>query len=104
MWALEECTTKNGCQWAVSGSHRLIVHRRFRRKELSVVGAEFVPKEPVVWDLSAAVPLEKKAGSSVLIHSAVVHYSEDNRSEDTRHAYSIHVIDGKPGVIYPKDN
>ena len=54
--------------------------------------------------MSAAVPLETKAGSLVLIHSAVVHYSEDNRSEDTRHAYSIHVIDGKPGVIYPKDN
>ena len=103
-WALEDCTTNNGCLWAVPGSHRLGVHRRMRRQDAPEVGIEFVPKEPIVWDLSNAVPLETKAGSLVLIHAAIVHFSEDNRSEATRHAFSIHVVEGKDGVVYPSDN
>ena len=42
-------------------------------------------------------PLECSAGTLVLLHNAVVHYSEENVSEKTRHAYSIHIIDGKEG-------
>lgn len=103
-WALEDCTTQNGCLWAVPGSHRLGVHRRFRRAAAPKTGVEFVPPEPVKWDLSGAVPLECGAGTLVMIHNAVVHFSYDNTSEKTRHAYSIHVIDGAKGVHYPKDN
>lgn len=102
-WALDNCTKNNGCLWAVPGSHRLGVHRRFRRRD-DGQGCEFVPKEPVTWDLSEAVPIECPAGTLVLIHAGVVHYSEDNISADARHAYSIHVIDGKEGVAYPADN
>lgn len=51
-----------------------------------------------------AVPIECGAGTLVLIHSAVVHFSHENVSPSTRHAYSIHVVDGKEGVDYPKDN
>ena len=102
-WALEDCTKQNGCLWAVPGSHNLGVHRRFKRNNAGT-GVEFVPKEPVVWDLKDAVPLECPAGTLVLIHSAVVHFSHENTSPNTRHAYSIHVVDGKEGVEYPKDN
>ena len=30
-WALEDCTLSNGCLWAVPGSHRRVVKRRFKR-------------------------------------------------------------------------
>jgi len=33
-----------------------------------------------------------------------VHYSEANTSPLPRWAYSIHVVDGKEGVVYPRDN
>jgi phytanoyl-CoA hydroxylase len=68
------------------------------------VGTEFVPQEPVVWDTSAAVPLVIPQGSLVVLHSALVHFSNGNNSEVPRHAYSIHVVDGKEGVVYPADN
>ena len=58
----------------------------------------------MIWDLSAAVPIECPAGTLVLIHAGVVHFSADNTSDKARHAYSIHVIDGKEGVTYPSDN
>lgn len=104
-WPLDDCTQANGCLWAVPGSHNLGVHRRFRRRDAPQEGTEFSPLNPPSdWDLSGAVPLETSAGSLVVLHSAVVHYSEENKSSTSRHAYSIHVVDGKEGIVYPKDN
>jgi phytanoyl-CoA hydroxylase len=103
-WPLNDCSLDNGCLWAVPGSHTLGVHRRFRRKDAPGVGTEFVPQEPVAWDLTGAVPLVIPKGSLVVLHSALVHYSNENNSDVARHAYSIHVVDGKEGVSYPSDN
>mmetsp|Transcript_27150 Transcript_27150/g.20316 ORF Transcript_27150/g.20316 Transcript_27150/m.20316 type:complete len:292 (+) Transcript_27150:59-934(+) len=103
-WPLHDCTQENGCLWAVPGSHKLGVHRRFRRVSGEVLETEFVPKEPVVWDLTNAVPLETRAGTLVVLHAALVHYSAENTSDFPRHAYSIHIVDGRDGVSYPSDN
>jgi phytanoyl-CoA hydroxylase len=75
-WALDDCTTRNGCLWAVPGSHKTYpVHRRFRRRDAPLRGTEFLPNpacpEPVEWDLSTAVPLEIPRGSLVILHAAV---------------------------------
>lgn len=104
-WPLDDCTKENGCLWAVPGSHKLGVHRRFRRRDPPHEGGtEFVPIEPVQWDLSSAVPLEMKKGGLVILHNALVHYSAENVSDKPRHAYSIHIVDGREGVVYPADN
>ncbi|CAN0384549.1 unnamed protein product [Scytosiphon promiscuus] len=66
-WALEDCTLSNGCLWAVPGSHRRVVKRRFKRS--STVnkkflrceqgdGCEFEPPEAEAFDVEGAVPLE----------------------------------------------
>lgn len=103
-WALDDCTTQNGCLWAVPGSHEWGVHRRFRRRDSPDDGTEFIPSEIPTWDMSEAVPLEIPKGSLVILHSALVHYSEENTSANARYAYSIHVVDGAPDVKYPADN
>ena len=120
-WALDDCHIDNGCLWAVPGSHRLPVKRRFARKseETKNVGGcgtewlrgadaiddlDFDPSKSEAWDMSIAVPLVIPAGSLVVLHNALVHYSENNSSSAARHAYSIHVVDGKDGVVYPRDN
>lgn len=100
-WALEECTRSNGCLMAVPGSHRLGVTRRFHRRP-DGSGTMFTPAEPVEWDLTDAVALEVSRGSLVLLHHALVHYSAENRSGSSRHAYSMHAIDGD--TTYPSDN
>lgn len=103
-WALEDCTTTNGCLWAVPGSHTQGVTRRFRRRA-DGQGTEFDPPEaPAPFDLTGAVPLEVKRGALVLLHHALVHYSAENRSGASRHAYSVHVVEGAAGTVYPKDN
>eukprot|EP01040_Poterioochromonas_malhamensis_P017272 gene17272-19806_t len=103
-WPLHDCTQQNGCLWAVPGSHKLGVHRHYRRRDPPATGLEFIPPEPVVWDLTGAVPLEIKKGDLVILHSALVHYSQENSSEFPRHAYSIHIVDGSDGIVYPQDN
>jgi phytanoyl-CoA hydroxylase len=103
-WPLDDCTLENGCLWAVPGSHLLGVHRRFRKCDAPKIGLEFVPQEPIVWDITSAVPLVINKGSLVILHNALVHFSNENLSRDARHAYSIHVVDGVDGVVYPSDN
>ena len=120
-WALDDCHKENGCLWAVPGSHNLPVRRRFARKQPENIvegecGTEwlksadavddpnFDPTKPENWDLSASVPLVIPKGSLVVLHHALVHYSEGNSSAAARHAYSIHIVDGKDGVKYPNDN
>ncbi|CAM9627559.1 unnamed protein product [Phaeothamnion confervicola] len=78
------------------------VTRRFKRNAAGT-GCEFDGTAPE-WDLNGAVSLEVNAGTLVLLHSSVVHYSGENRSEKSRHAYSIHVIEGEAGCVYPADN
>jgi len=48
--------------------------------------------------------LQVAAGSLVLLHAGLVHYSEANMSALDRHAFSIHVVEGGKGVSYPVDN
>ncbi|CAM9104691.1 unnamed protein product [Ascophyllum nodosum] len=102
-WALEDCTLSNGCLWAVPRSHSRVVSRRFKRSPHGE-GCEFDPPEAHAFDLDGAVPLEVKAGTLVLLHHSLVHYSEANHSSSSRHAYSIHVVEGKDGYRYPSDN
>ena len=103
-WALDDCTQANGCLWAVPGSHSIGVHRRYRREDPPSKGTEFVPAAPIDFDLTGAVPLETKKGTLVILHSALVHYSAENTSAQCRHAYSVHVVEGGHGVVYPPDN
>ena len=39
--------------------------------------------------------VEVKKGSLVLLHGRLPHYSCENKSLNSRHAYTLHVIDGK---------
>jgi phytanoyl-CoA hydroxylase len=90
-FALEDATLDNGCLWAEPGGHRGPLRERFLR-EGDKVRVEKLDSTP--WpDDSTAVPLEAKAGSLVLFHGLLPHYSAPNRSPVSRHAYTLHVTD-----------
>ena len=44
-------------------------------------------------DLSEFVSVPVQKGSLVLIHGNVIHRSEYNHSEKSRHAYTFHIVD-----------
>ena len=54
------------------------------------------------YDLSAFKPLEMKAGSMVVLHGANVHFSKENSSPKSRHAYSVHYVERDAG--WPAEN
>ncbi|KAI8850638.1 hypothetical protein BC829DRAFT_427363 [Chytridium lagenaria] len=93
-FALEDCTPENGCMWFAKGSHkRASVSRRFVRME-----KEGGP-EPSSEDFTC-VPTP--AGTLVLIHGAVWHKSDYNRSSKSRNIYTFHMIEGN--YPYPDNN
>jgi len=99
-FALEDATLENGCMWAEPGGHRSPLRERFVR-EGDVVSVEKLDSTP--WPTDAtAVPLECKAGSLVCFHGLLPHYSAPNRSPVSRHAYTLHVTDGR--TEYSKRN
>src|SRR5471030_1922862 len=92
-FALEDATLDNGCMWAEPGGHRGPMRERFIRNgnEISMEKLDATP-----WpDDSVAVPLVCKDGSLVCFHGLLPHYSAPNRSAVSRHAYTLHVTDGR---------
>ncbi|KAK6922214.1 Phytanoyl-CoA dioxygenase [Dillenia turbinata] len=90
LWlALEDATITNGCLWAIPGSHKNGLVRRFIRDEN---GVHFDRPSPT-YDQKDFVPVEVKAGTLVVLHGDLIHQSFENQSLKSRHAYSLHVVD-----------
>jgi phytanoyl-CoA hydroxylase len=98
-FALEDATIDNGCLWALPGGHRLGLKKRFVRQG---DGVAFEVLDDAPWPDDALVPLEAPRGTLVVLHGRLPHQSGPNRSTRSRHAYSVHVIDGT--ADYPEDN
>ncbi|KAJ4840597.1 hypothetical protein Tsubulata_021432 [Turnera subulata] len=100
LWlALEDATTINGCLWAIPGSHKNGLVRRFLRGEEGV----YFDRPSPPYEQKDFVPIEVKAGSLVVIHGDLVHQSFENQSTKSRHAYSLHVVD-TDGCTWAQEN
>jgi phytanoyl-CoA hydroxylase len=100
-FALEDATLTNGCLWAAPGGHRTSLRELYKRIGTSDDdGTRFEVLDPApLPDPANLVPLEVKAGTLVVLHGLLPHWSDVNRSASSRHAYSVHCIDG--GADYP---
>ncbi|XP_021896219.1 phytanoyl-CoA dioxygenase [Carica papaya] len=100
LWlALEDATVTNGCLWAIPGSQKKGLVRRFIRGE---EGVSFDKLSPC-YDQKEFVPIEVKAGSLVVLHGDLIHQSFENQSPKSRHAYSLHVVE-TDGCKWAKEN
>ena len=100
-FALEDSTKENGCLWAIPGGHKIGLKSRFCRSK-DGLGTEFKVFDESPWEISKLIPLEVKAGTMIVLNGLLPHMSYANRSERTRHAYTMHLIEGK--ADYPKSN
>jgi phytanoyl-CoA hydroxylase len=99
-FALEDATLENGCLWALPGGHELGLKKRFVRAPGG--GTAFQVLDPTPLPQEGMVPLEVPKGSLVVLHGLLPHKSGANTSPKSRHAYSVHLIDGT--ARYPEDN
>ncbi len=99
-FALEDATLENGCLWALPGGHRIGPKKRFRRDGAG--GTTFDVIDDTPYPEEGLVPLEVPAGTLVVLHGLLPHRSGANRSDRSRHAYTLHVVDRT--AAYPDDN
>ncbi|MCG3162142.1 MAG: hypothetical protein JMDDDDMK_03382 [Acidobacteria bacterium] len=99
-FALEDATQENGCMWAIPGGHKLGLKKRFVRAPVG--GTKFETLDDSPWPDFMLAPLEARQGALIILHGLLPHLSYANRSPKSRHAYTLHVIDG--ACEYPAGN
>ena len=88
--AIEDATRENGCLWIQPGQHRsplreiYEVDRQTRSGILSSL-------DDTPWTAGEAVAMEVAAGSAIFFNDHLPHYSSQNLSQYSRHAFTIHV-------------
>jgi phytanoyl-CoA hydroxylase len=89
--AIEDANRSNGCLWVQPGGHRSPLREIYQVENgegiLSVLDTTPWP------DSNSAIPVEVSAGSVVIFHDHMPHYSSQNLSENSRHAFTLHVAD-----------
>jgi len=90
-FALEDANKDNGCLQVASGGHKGPLRKLFKR-ENNQMKMEQLSNEPFP---ETDTFVEVKKGTLVLLHGRLPHYSCENKSPNSRHAYTIHAIDGK---------
>jgi phytanoyl-CoA hydroxylase len=92
-FALEDAHKGNGCLWVQPAGHRGPLRERFvRRGDSAAIEALDATPWP---ELTEAVPVEVAAGSLVVLHGLLPHYSAANRSASSRYAYTLHATDAR---------
>jgi len=96
--ALEDANIENGCLWVASGAHKGPLRKLFTKidNNMTIITLDDTPFE------NTDTAVEVKKGTLVLLHGRLPHYSCENKSDKSRHAYTLHVIDGN--ADYPKEN
>lgn len=101
LWfALEDATPENGCLYGIRGGHRLGLKNRFVRAATG--GTRFITLDETPFPEDELVCLEVRQGTLILLHGLLPHLSGANHSPKSRHAYTLHIIDGD--CNYPQDN
>ena len=89
--ALEDANIENGCLQAMTGGHTLPLKKRFKLSSMG--GTEFEVFDDSPWPDNELDLLEVKAGTLVILHGQLPHYSAENTSNKSRQAFSIHLVD-----------
>jgi phytanoyl-CoA hydroxylase len=90
-FALEDASRDNGCLWVQPGGHLGPLRELFVR-DGDTTRLERLDNTP--WPTEReALPLEVAAGTCVVLHGRLPHYSAPNRSAQSRLAYTLHVVD-----------
>jgi phytanoyl-CoA hydroxylase len=91
--AMEDANRDNGCLWVQPGGHKAPLREIYQvdwaKREGTLSDLDKTP-----WpDEGEALAVEVTAGSVVIFHDHMPHYSSQNLSEFSRHAFTMHVTE-----------
>jgi len=91
--AIEDANRDNGCLWVQPGGHRSPL-REIYQVDWNKREGKLTDLDPTPWPgPDEAVAVEVSAGSVVIFHDHMPHYSSENRSDHSRHAFTLHVAE-----------
>lgn len=99
-FAIEDATVENGCLYFIPGGHRGPLKQRNYRLPDGTLTTEVLDDTP--WAEDMKLPAEAAAGTLVIFDGRAPHLSAENRSDRSRHAYTLHVIERQ--CHYPAEN
>ena len=101
LWfAIDDATLENGCLWVAKDGDDTPLRERFLVEDGE---GKFEKLSDLPWPTTDdAIPVEVEAGSLVVFHGLLPHYSAPNVSDKARHAYTLHITDG--AIDYPSTN
>lgn len=95
-FALEDATLENGCLWVQPGGHQGPLREQFVRTGQHGHPLTMQTLDSMPWpQMAEALPVEVRAGTLVLLHGLLPHYSAPNRSARSRLAYTLHITDAQ---------
>ncbi len=98
--ALEDATVENGCLQALPQGHKIPLKQRFKLSKNG--GTEFECLDNTPWPKAPLALLEVPAGTLIILHGQLPHYSAANTSSKSRQAFTLHLVDDT--CDYPEDN
>ena len=101
-FALDDAHRDNGCLWVQPGGHLGPLRERFVRDGQAT---RMLALDATPWPRAGeadTLPVEVPAGSLVVLHGLLPHWSAPNRSNRWRQAYTLHATDGR--ATYARDN
>jgi phytanoyl-CoA hydroxylase len=90
--AIEDATRDNGCLWMQPGQH-LSPLREIYEVDWQARSGNLRRLDNTPWSTGEAVALEVAAGSAVIFNQRMPHYSSQNTSDRSRHAFTLHVAE-----------
>jgi phytanoyl-CoA hydroxylase len=88
--AIEDATRENGCLWMQPGQHRTPL-REIYEVDWESGNGTLSKLDETPWVTGEPVAMEVKAGSVVFFNDHMPHYSSQNTSDKSRHAFTLHV-------------
>ena len=91
--AIEDAHRDNGCLWVQPGGHTSALREIYQVNHTTGFG-ELSEVDMTPWPRDdEAIAVEVPLGSVVIFHDHMPHYSSQNRSEFSRHAFTMHVAE-----------
>lgn len=100
-FAIEDAHRGNGCLGGLPGEHTKGLRELYRRQADGSLAMEMLQPD-LAWDMSRLEWLEVPKGTLIVFNGTFPHLSLPNRSDVSRHAYTLHAVSGT--ATYPADN
>jgi phytanoyl-CoA hydroxylase len=97
--ALEDAHRDNGCLWVQPGGHRSPL-REIYEVDHSTLSGTLRNLDDTPWpSVDEGIAVEVPAGSLVIFNDHMPHYSSQNRSENSRQAFTMHFAEESAGWL-----